>query len=71
MNDKQVKIGIILANLAKFRAISGSFWPKVKFRAFLAIISCPMVLKFPSAISFKFRAFSEISANMATLVRLG
>ena len=40
----------------------------MKFRAFSEKYRRPIVSKTPSAIRMKFRAFSEISAIMATLV---
>ena len=64
---KKVKISPLLANLAKFRPFSGWIWPKVKFRAFLAKISCPKFSKCSSAIWIKFRTFYEISDNLAAL----
>ena len=53
--------------MAKFRPFSGWIWPKVKFRAFLAKISCPKFSKCSSAIWIKFRTFYEISDNLAAL----
>ena len=67
LSKKEAQFRLFSSVLRQNSGIFRAYFVASKFRAFLGKISCPKFLKSPSAIKVKFRAFYEISANMATL----